>query len=211
MPGIFNLPASKLSTERLWRLRHTPRKSAVRVEPRPSASTGCSLKSFRKENTSGTFTGTPREVPPGSGTGGMDVWREGPFAQSGVLPTRQRICFQRDAGWERLAIRRAVPIVCPSHWVGCLFPEPGGSSPWLDPDKCQTWEHSCEINWSASCVEFSCSKKKKGRCRKTTASYDLILLKIPGYVSVSLLVPDFFLLTFILNSASLKRKQISTL
>ena len=53
--------------------------------------------------------------------------------------------------------------------------------------------------------------QKKGRCRKTTASYDLILLKIPGYVSVSLLVPDFFLLTFILNSASLKRKQISTL
>lgn len=55
------------------------------------------------------------------------------------------------------------------------------------------------------------AQKKKGRCRKTTASYDLILLKIPGYVSVSLLVPDFFLLTFILNSASLKRKQISAL
>lgn len=51
---------------------------------------------------------------------------------------------------------------------------------------------------------FPVQKKKKGRCRKTTASYDLILLKIPGYVSVSLLVPDFFLLTFILIQLLLK-------
>lgn len=49
---------------------------------------------------------------------------------------------------------------------------------------------------------FLLKKKKKGR--KTTASSDLILLKIPGYVSISLLVPEFFLLTFRLNSASLK-------
>ena len=54
-------------------------------------------------------------------------------------------------------------------------------------------------------------KKKKKKCRKTTASYDLILLKIPGYVSVSLLVPDFFLLTFIVNSASLKGNKYQLL
>ena len=54
------------------------------------------------------------------------------------------------------------------------------------------------------CGIFLFKKKKKGRCRKTTASYDLILLKIPGYVSVSLLVPDFFLLTFILIQLLLK-------
>lgn len=76
-----------------------------------------------------------------------------------------------------------------------------GCSPQLDSDKCQMWEHRCNVNWSVSWVEFSCLKKK---CRKITASYDFILLKIPGYVSVSLLVPDFFLLTFRLNSASLK-------
>lgn len=92
-----------------------------------------------------------------------------------------------------------------SQWQGGLFPGPGGCFPKLDPDKCQTQEHRCKINWSATWVEFSCLKKKeKKRCRKRTASYDLILLKIPGYVSTSLLVPDFFLLTFRLNSASLK-------
>lgn len=48
------------------------------------------------------------------------------------------------------------------------------------------------------------AQKKKKKCRKRTASYDLILLKIPGYVSTSLLVPDFFLLTLRLNSDSLK-------
>lgn len=47
-------------------------------------------------------------------------------------------------------------------------------------------------------------RKRKKKCRKRTASYDLILLKIPGYVSTSLLVPDFFLLTLRLNSDSLK-------
>lgn len=42
-------------------------------------------------------------------------------------------------------------------------------------------------------------KKKGGGGRKTTASYDFILLKIP----ISPLVPDFFILTFRINSASL--------
>lgn len=119
-----------------------------------------------------------------------------------LLPER---CWVRS-----LAIRTAVHAVCPSDGVGCLFPGPGSCSPQLDPDKCQIWEHRCKINWSASWVEFSCLKKKK-KCRKTTASYDLILLKIPGYVSVSLLVPDFFLFTFILNSASLKGNKYQLL
>lgn len=111
-----------------------------------------------------------------------------------------RICSQTNAGWKRLVMRAAVHAVCLSHKVGRLFSGPASCSPRLDPDKCQTWEDRCKINWWVFWVEFSCLKK----CRKTTASYDLILLKIPGYVSISPLVPDFFLLTFRLNPASPK-------
>lgn len=50
---------------------------------------------------------------------------------------------------------------------------------------------------------FPALKKNNKKSRKTTASYDFILLKIPGYVSISSLFPDFFLLTFRVNSASL--------